>query len=106
MIGRVGNRRDSLAGEGLAEAALLYGDNGGCGGGDGFRGVYDLGRAFSGQTSLADFVEQGAITDFELAGGTLAIPAIGFENAQDDFAFEIMDGLAGNFFEMDGAVGG
>ena len=72
----------------------------------GFRGVYELGRAFSGQTSLADFVEQGAITDFELAGGTLAIPAIGFESAQDDFALEIMDGLAGNFFEMDGAVGG
>src|ERR1700691_4589268 len=62
-------------------------------------------RSFRGKGGLADFIKQRPVTTLKLAGGAFSIPAIGFEHAQNDFLFQIVHGLARNFFQMDRAVG-
>lgn len=60
--------------------------------------------AFRWQSSATDFVEQGAIADSQRAGCSLSIPAIGFQNAQDDLPLEVMHSFPRNLFQVDLAI--
>ena len=56
---------------------------------------------FAGQTGPADLIQQCAVTDFQCASSSFAVPVIGFQDAQNDLSLEIMNRLASHFFEMD-----
>src|SRR5665213_3469248 len=56
--------------------------------------------ALPGQPGPANLIEQGAVADFQRDSSSFAIPTIGFEDAQDNLAFEIVDRLASHFLEM------
>jgi hypothetical protein len=53
--------------------------------------------SFRGQSSTPDFVQQGSVTDLQSGRGSFPIPAIGFQNAQNNFAFKVVYRLPGDF---------
>ena len=71
------------------------------GGGDSNLRGRSVNSSLSGQAGPADLVEQRAVTNFQRARGSFAIPAIGFQNVQDDLPLEIVNCLTGYFLEMD-----
>src|SRR5580704_16705769 len=65
-------------------------------------------RAASGtvgrQTSVANLVKQGSITDVQSAGSLLAVPVMMLKHLQDDLALQFVDRLASDFLQGNGSV--
>src|ERR1700740_3278819 len=61
--------------------------------------------AFRGQSCTSNFIEQGSITDLQGGRRSFTVPAVRFENAQDNFSLEVVDRLPRNFLQMDLAIG-
>src|SRR5579864_755166 len=59
----------------------------------------------AGQACSVNLIKECAVADFQRASRSLAVPAIGLQNAQNDLSLEVMNRLASHRLEMDLAFG-